>query len=275
MFPVLIDLGTWNLPFIGETPVFLPTYGFLFAISVVAGWSWFARRGRTLGVDPEVQFNLAFYSVLGGLLGAKFLLILLDWRFYFENPRLILGTLRSAGVLVGGVVAGAFVFVYFCRRHKLPTWKLADALAAPLVLAQGIGRLGCWAAGCCWGHATDANHPLAVIFTDPRAGAQTGVPLHTPIVATQLVQMASDLSIAIVVTILWRRRPEPAGTVFWTYVLLYSVGRGMIEFWRGDVNRGLWFGETVSTSQLFAIAGFVAASAILLLGRLNRRPAPA
>ena len=55
MFPVLIDLGTWNLPFIGETPISLPTYGFLFAISVVAGWSWFARRSRSLGVDRHAE----------------------------------------------------------------------------------------------------------------------------------------------------------------------------------------------------------------------------
>lgn len=275
MFPVLIDLGTWNLPFIGETPLFLPTYGVLFAISVVMGWSWFARRGRLLGVDPEVQFNLAFYTVLGGLLGAKSLLILLDWRFYLDNPRMILGTLRSAGVLIGGVLAGAVVFVYYCHRHKLPTWKLADALAAPLVLAQGIGRLGCWAAGCCWGRATDPGTFLATVFTDPRAGAQTGVPLNTPMIATQLVQMASDLSIAFVVTLLWRRRPEPAGTVFWTYVLLYSVTRGLIEFWRGDATRGLWFGQNLSTSQLFAIAGFIAAVVILWVGRRARRAVPA
>lgn len=270
MFPVLIDLGTWNLPFLGETPVFLPTYGVLFASSVVLAWWWFVRRGRELGIDSELQFNLAFYSVLGGLIGAKALLIALDWQLYLENPRLILGTLRSAGVLIGGVIGGSLAFIWYARRNDLPTWRLADALAAPLALAQGVGRLGCWAAGCCWGRHVDADHPFSIVFTDPRAGAQTGVPLHTPLVATQAIQMVADLSVAVVLTLLWRRRPEPAGTVFWAYVLLYSVSRGLIEIWRGDVARGLWFGDSLSTSQLFAIAGVVLASAVLWIGRRSR-----
>jgi phosphatidylglycerol:prolipoprotein diacylglycerol transferase len=271
MFPVLIDLGTWDLPFIGETPIFLPTYGVLFATSVVVCWWWFARRGRELGIDPERQFNLAFYAVLAGLIGAKALLIALDWRLYLANPRLILGTLRSAGVLVGGVTGGALAFVWYSRRYGLPTWRLADALAAPLALAQGIGRLGCLAAGCCWGRAVSADNPLAIVFTDPRAGAQTGVPLHTPLVATQAIQMVADVALAGVLTLLWRRRPEPPGTVFWSYVLFYSVVRGVIEFWRGDVARGLWLGGAVSTSQLFALGGIVVACTVLLVGRRRRR----
>ena len=196
MFPILIDLGTWDLPLLGETPIFLPTYGALFAGSVVLGWWWFGRRARSLVIDADTRFNLPFYTLLAGLLGAKALLILLDWQFYLDNPKMILGTIRSAGVLLGGVIAGAGTFVFYCRRHGLPTWRLADAAVAPLTLAQGLGRLGCWAVGCCWGKATHADHPLATVFTDPRAGSQTGVPLDTPLIAVQPLQMVADLALA-------------------------------------------------------------------------------
>ena len=150
MFPTLIDLGTHDLPLLGEQHLFLPTYGFLFALGVVVSWIWFMRRAKGMGLPEDRLFNLTFYSVLAGILGAKLLLIVVDWRTYVANPVEILGTLRSAGVLMGGVLAGALTFVYYCRRFDLPLWTLADAISAPLVLAQAMGRLGCFSAGCCW-----------------------------------------------------------------------------------------------------------------------------
>ncbi len=108
---------------------------------------------------------------------------------------------------------------------------------------------------------------LAITFTDPVAHQQTGVPLHVPLIATQLMQMVNDLILAVVLTWLWRRRVEPDGTVMWIYVLLYSVSRGTIEFWRGDAQRGMFFGDSISTSQLFALLGIALASIMLFRGR--------
>lgn len=275
MFPTLIDLGTHDLPLLGEQHLFLPTYGFLFALGVVAGWVWFMRRSKAMGLPEDRLFNLTFYSVLAGILGAKLLLILVDWRTYLANPLEILGTLRSAGVLMGGVLAGALTFVYYCRRHGLPLWSLADAVSAPLILAQAMGRLGCFSAGCCWGVPLDASNPLAITFTDAQARAQTGVPLDVALFPTQLAEMSYDLVLVVLLSVLWRRRLKPAGTVFWIYVLLYSLGRGTIEFWRGDVHRGVYFGGLVSTSQLIAVATALMASVILLRAARRRGQADA
>jgi phosphatidylglycerol:prolipoprotein diacylglycerol transferase len=265
--PILIDFGTHDLPILGSTHLFLPTYGVLFALSVVAAWVWFTRRARTLGVDDDELFNLTFYTLLGGILGAKLLLVLIEWRSYLRNPEQLLGTLRSAGVLAGGVILGAFTFLFFARRKGMPVFEMGDAIAAPLIFAQGIGRLGCFSAGCCWGVGTHADNPLAVEFTDPFSGAHTGVPLNTPLIATQLIQAIANLVLAGVLTWLWRRRLQPPGTVFWYYVLSYSLVRGIVEFWRGDVVRGVYFGGAVSTSQLVAIAGVVFATVMLARGR--------
>jgi phosphatidylglycerol:prolipoprotein diacylglycerol transferase len=271
--PILIDLGRHELPFLGEKHLFLPTYGFLFALSVLIGWWWFMRRARSLDLPEDKLFNLVFYSLLAGIVGAKLLLILVDWRTFLLHPREILGTLRSAGVLVGGVIAASATFYLYGKSQGLPVHRLGDAIAAPMALAQGIGRLGCHAAGCCWGVVAGPNNPIAVIFTDPEATLQTGVPLNVARVPTQLIQMTNDLLLALFLTWLWRRRPQPAGTVFWIYVLLYSIGRGVIELWRGDSNRGLYFGELISTSQLFALAGMVLSTAMLLRGLVQRRQA--
>jgi len=271
VFPTLIDLGRHELPLLGERHLFLPTYGFLFAAGVVLAWIWFTRRARTLDVPEERLFNLTFYGVLSGIVGAKLLLIALDWRVYLEHPAEILGTLRSAGVLMGGVATGALTFILYCRRSGLPLWSLADAIAAPLVLAQAVGRLGCFSAGCCWGLRLDASNPLAIVFTDPQAHEQTGVPLGVPLFPTQLFEMGYDLLLAVLLTWLWRRRPRPAGTVFWLYLLLYSTGRAVLEIWRGDTHRGLFLGGAVSTSQLISAAAILLAAFMLARGLRERR----
>ena len=91
MHPFLIDLGVFDVP----------SYGVLFAIGVTLAWVWFARRARTLELPDDVVFNLTFYSLIAGILGAKLLLVAIDWRDYFDDPSLLWGTIRTAGVLVG------------------------------------------------------------------------------------------------------------------------------------------------------------------------------
>ncbi len=269
MFPTLLDFGTHDLPLLGETHLFLPTYGALFATATVLAWWWFLRRGRALGVDEDKLFNLSFYTLLAGIIGAKLTLVAVDWRLYVQHPGELWGTLRTAGVLMGGVIGGAVIFVIYARREGLPLLRLGDAIAAPLALAQGVGRLGCFSAGCCWGVRAGENTPFAVTFTNPVAREQTGVDLNVALVPIQTYQMVNDLLLAGLLTWLWKRRVNPAGTTFWIYVLLYSVSRGILEFWRGDTQRGLYFGESVSTSQLIAVAAAVLAVIPLIRGRLQ------
>lgn len=278
MHPVLIDLGLRDLPLFGPTHLFLPTYGVLFALSALAAWAWFMRRVRTLGVDPDKAFNATFYGLLAGILGAKLTLLAVEWRYYVQNPIEILGSFRSAGVLLGGIALGTVVFIAYARKAGLPYLELGDAIAAPLALAQAFGRLGCASAGCCYGIRLVGRPWYALVFTDPLAAEQTGVPLHVPLFPVQLVQMLNDLVLAGILTWLWhraRRRLEPPGTVFWWYLLLYGSTRAVLEFWRGDVVRGVYFGGHVSTSQLLAMSCVAFAAAMLTLGRMRgQREAP-
>jgi phosphatidylglycerol:prolipoprotein diacylglycerol transferase len=271
--PILIDLGTFDLPLLGETHLFLPTYGLLFAGSVLVAWVWFMRRASGMEIDPDRVFNLTFYALLAGLIGAKLSLVVVDWRYYVSDPANLVGIIRAAGVLMGGVLAASLTFTIYALRTGLPLYDLGDAIAAPLALAQAIGRLGCLAAGCCYGVATDGW--CAVTFTDPAAATQTGVPLNVALVPTQAIQMLHDLALAVLLAWLWRRRIRPAGTVFWIYVLLYSIGRGVIETWRGDAQRGLYFSDAVSTSQILSAFGVALAVTMLILGWLRAREARA
>ncbi len=274
MHPVLFDFGIYDLPFLGSTHLFLPTYGFLFATGALAAWWWFTRRALGLGIAEEKVFNLGFYALLSGILGAKITLLVVDTHGGLPDLAEILSTVRSAGVLLGGVLFGSIAFALYCRHHDLPLLRLGDAAAAPLALAQAVGRLGCFSAGCCYGVP---GRLLGVTFTDPVAQAQTGVTLGVPLVPTQLIQMGSDLLLAGALTWLWRRRIRPDGSVFWWYLLLYGVSRGIIENYRGDTVRGTYsyFGIGVSTSQLLAAAGITLALVMLVRGVVRRRAAAA
>ena len=247
---------------------FLPVYGLFFATAVLVSWGWFARRARALGVADEHTFNLCFYALIAGILGAKLTLVLVDLDLYVEDPWRLVGTLRSAGVVIGGLLAGSLAFIYYARRHGLPLFKLGDAVAAPLALGEAIGRLGCLAAGCCWGvHAREGN-PFAIVFTDPQAiTPELGVPL----VPTQLLHFGANLLLAALLSWLWRQRIEPPGTTFWLYMLLYGVTRSTIEIWRGDAARGLYFGGTVSTSQILSTVAVAFAAWMLVRDRVQVR----
>jgi phosphatidylglycerol:prolipoprotein diacylglycerol transferase len=269
--PILIDFGYVDLPLFGSTHLFVPTYGVLFASAVVIAWAWFLRRARGLGLPEDRLFNLTFFSLLAGILGAKLLLVLIDWQHYLTHPAEILGTIRSAGVLLGGVAAGILTFVIYARRHDLPLFRLGDAIAAPLALSQAVGRLGCFAGGCCWGIPVDPGRWFAVVFESETAHELTGVPLHDPRLAIQLIEAAFDVGLAALLTLLWRKRLEPEGTVFWIYALVYGVGRTLLEEGRGDPQRGLWFGGALSTSQLLSVFLATVAVVMLLRGLVLRR----
>ena len=246
MRPYLIDLGLFRIP----------SYGILFAGGVLLAWIWFTRRARSMDLPEEKAFNLAFYSLLGGIVGAKLLLILIDWRDYLADPALILGTLRTAGVLMGGVLGGAIVFIYYVRKHSLPVVPLLDAVVAPLALAQAFGRLGCFCAGCCYGKVVEHDHPLGVIFSNPDAIAHSRHATDT-LIAVQPLEAGVDLLLVALLTWLWRYRPQPPGLALGAYLLLYGIARFSLEFLRGDSGRGLYFDGAVSTSQLFAVGGML------------------
>lgn len=261
MHPVLweIHLGRFGQFTLG-------TYGLFYAIAFLLAVKLSMAYARREGVDPARMIDLGIWSLLAGIVGAKLLLVLVDFRYYWRHKMEILSNWRSAGVFYGGFLLAIAAGVWYVRRHRLPLAKVADAAVPGLLLAQAVGRVGCLAAGCCYGKATDAR--WAVTFTDPRAQDLTGVPLNVPLHPTQIYHLLADLALlGILVAFYPRKRTD--GVVFWAYVFGYAVLRFGIEFLRGDF-RGEVFGGLLSTSQLIAVVA--AALALFFLIRL-RRPA--
>jgi phosphatidylglycerol:prolipoprotein diacylglycerol transferase len=219
------------------------------------------RLGRREGMDTNRLFDFSTWLLIVGLLGSKVLLILTDWNFYSKNPGEIIswGTFQAAGVFYGGFAAATFFAIWYIRVYHLPMLKIFDIYVPGIALAQSIGRLGCYSAGCDYGKPTASF--LGVIFTNPIAHELTGVPLSTPVYPTQIFESLATLSIFAI--LLWRYgHKKYDGQIFILYLTLYAVARFLIEFLRGDEDRGFVFNHLLSTSQFIAIIALMVAAAM-------------
>ena len=260
MHPRLLTLPTFDLLGRAWGPFTLHTYGVLLAIAFLAGLWVASRQAKRAGMDPSRITDMAVWVLIAGLLGAKLLLVLVDWRYFTTNPGQLMSIFQSGGVFYGGLIGGILVAWWYARRHHLPGWQTADVLAPGVILGQAIGRLGCFAAGCCWG--APAQVPWAVSFTDVYSARAVGTPLDNPLHPSQVYE--SLAAFLIFFFLLWLApRKRFQGQVALAYVGLYSAVRFGLEFFRGDPDRGTWFRGVLSTSQLIAIVLLLGVAVIL------------
>ncbi len=265
MFPRLFTIPAFELA--GRTlgPFTLHSYGVLLAIAFVAGLWIASRQARREGLDGNKVADLAIYVLLSGLLGAKLMLLVVEWRSFSFSMAELLTLLQSGGVFYGGLLLALPVAFWYSRSNGLDAWKTADALAPGVILGQAIGRLGCLCAGCC--HGAPTSLPWGITYTDEYASRTVGVPLGQAMHPVQLYE--SILAFGILWWLLrTAARKRFDGQVVLSYLGLYAVARFALETVRGDVARGLWLGGLVSTSQLVAIG--LLALAAFLWPRLSR-----
>jgi phosphatidylglycerol:prolipoprotein diacylglycerol transferase len=207
--------------------------------------------------------DLGIYLIIAALVGAKLMLIAVDFDYFRHQPRELLSLVRAGGVFYGGLLAALAVGLWLVGRYKLHPWTVADLIAPGIALGHVVGRFGCLLAGCCYGRPTSV--PWAITFTNPAAATNVGTPLNTPLHPTQLYDAGAELLIMGVLLLTEKRgRPFP-GRTFWLYMLLYAISRYIVEIYRGD-ERGMILG--VSTSQFVSI--LIVPLSIIMLLRLRR-----
>ncbi|MBI2878251.1 MAG: prolipoprotein diacylglyceryl transferase [Candidatus Rokubacteria bacterium] len=241
MYPVLIDLGWWQLR----------SYGVFVVVAVVVGAWWSAREARRKGLDPALVYDFASFGGLAGLVGARLYYVLLSQPgYYLARPLEILaiwhGGLAVHGALLGGLLAG----VWFIRRRGLSFWRFADIAAPGLILGQTVGQIACLLNGDTYGKPTTL--PWAITFTDPRAMAPLGVPLHPIEIYELLAYLAAFL-------LVWRvsRRATQDGAATLAYAVGYGITRFGLEFLRGDppVMAGIVVPQAISVLLVAAALG--------------------
>jgi phosphatidylglycerol:prolipoprotein diacylglycerol transferase len=249
---------------------YIGTYGVMIAIGVLAGVLLAVRRGGKEHFKQDVILDLAFFCILGGIIGARLLYIIVYFRAFLEAPLQYLFA-RQGFVFLGGIAGAVAVGTIFIRRHRLPFWQIADVLAPSIPLAHTFGRLGCFSAGCCYGKPVPSwlqflGIRFPAVFDQSGMYVGSGALLdhlnagllppgatHSlPVYPTQLFESGANLLI-FVTLLLVARRKRFDGQLLLLYLLLYSGVRFLVEFLRGDLERGIWF-NTLSTSQILSIA---------------------
>jgi phosphatidylglycerol:prolipoprotein diacylglycerol transferase len=185
--------------------------------------------------------NSFFYTIfLAGFIGGKLFYYLQNPLDYIENPQLILDNISGGFVFYGSFVTIIPFIIWYLKRQQLPVLPMLDIFAITTTIIHAIGRLGCFAAGCCYGAHTQSR--FGVTFPNTH-----GISVH----ATQLYE-ASMLLVLMCFLLVLKRKKQFQGQVFLIYMMLYALGRAILEFFRGD-DRGFVIKDILSHSQLIAL----------------------
>lgn len=229
-------------------------YGLMIAIGILAAYFVGEYRAKKHGLEESHVFNYVIWCVLGGFLGSKILYIITDIKNILANPAIVL-QIADGWVVYGGIIGGVLAAMLYARVKKQNFLEWFDMLMPSVALAQGFGRIGCFLAGCCYGRETDSA--LGIVFHDS-SYAPNGVSLFP----TQL--LSSGLNFLHFAILLWfTGRKKRNGQVGALYLILYSIGRFILEYYRGDLLRGS-VGE-FSTSQFISIFILIAGIAVFAL----------
>lgn len=238
MHPELFSIGNFTIH----------TYGFMIMIGATLGFFYMTNSvKKELGIEREKIQNLAILIILAAFIGGKLFFYLENPSYYFSSFDNMKRNFRTGFVFYGSLLFAIPITVWFFKKEKWPLWPMMDRLAITACIIHGMGRLGCFFAGCCHGVPTDM--PWGVTFTDPVSQAE---PLHTALHPTQLY--SATLIFSILVTLLmFRRHKRFEGQLFFIYIILYALGRGVIEIFRGDEARGYIIDGVLSHSQFISI----------------------
>lgn len=213
-------------------------------ISMILVYLW-AALGVVLGM--HLLFGITNISYWGKLLEAKDFLDFLK-RF---------GAIFSGSVFYGGLLGGLAAGGIAVKRMKLPADIVTDCAAPFIAIMHGFARIGCFFGGCCYG----VEWERGITFTDSIVKSANGVPR----VPVQLFEAGFEFILGGVLWYLLTRSMKTGklqGKLLALYLLIYPVGRFILEFWRGDEYRGFIFG--LSTSQFISIVVFICALGYLI-----------
>ncbi len=215
MKPVLFYIGSRGIP----------SYFILVTIGIIAGFvlCLILAKKQKLNIAETAAFLI--FLLIVSLIGAKLYLIISKLSFFIKNPNTIGEVIKSGGVFYGGLIAGILFSLWYTRLFKIDFKKLGDVLAAPVALGHSIGRIGCFLGGCCYGSL--CSLPWAVEF-----------PGHSsPVHPTQIYESILNFLNFIFLLIIFKKRKFD-GQVFLIYLINYSMIRFIVEFFRGDPERG-------------------------------------
>ncbi len=277
----------------GDVSLPLHTYGLLIATGFIVAIAVAQREARRRGQEAERIGDLAFWVLLAALVGSRLYFIGVNWNDYFGGnawvtfhgariPR-VFAVWEGGLVFYGGFIASALTAWWYMRRAKMPFLPYADTIIPSVSLGHFFGRLGCYAAGCCWGAISDAHVPWLTRFPPASLAYQSFAArpdaarflmpdrLTTrPVHPTQLYEAFGELALFAVLVFAVRPAKRFHGQVLAVWLMAYAVLRTTVEFFRGDLERGVVLG--LGVGQWTSMAIFAAGVMVWAIGRRRKQP---
>ncbi len=233
----------------------IPLYGLMGVVgaAVAAGVAFCLLKKRDINAFDFMC--AAIFIMIGAFLGAKILFILVSLKQIIELRLGFMEIMKGGFVFYGGLLGGFLgVFVY-AKAFKKNLMGYLEICATVLPLGHGFGRIGCFLGGCCYGMEYDGW--LSYTYTE---SLNYATPLNVPLLPIQLIEAACLFVLFGVLLSLFLKTRK--GNVFFIYLISYAVIRFILEFFRGDKERGLLW---LSTSQWISIALLIFVGAYLFI----------
>ena len=231
-------------------PITVYMYGLMIALGFAMALLLCSYRGKKRGLSEDIIWGIFICALIGGMVGCRLLYYIVELPQIMQDPS-ILWNFKNGYVVYGGIIGGVLTSWAYCHRKKANFVSYFDLVMPAVSMAQGFGRLGCFFAGCCYGRETDAWYGITFTHSD---FAPNGVKL----IPTQLISSAGDFLFCGILLWYAAKKPKP-GRVASMYLLLYGIGRFLIEFLRDDYRGSLGI---FSTSQIISF-GVVALGVVL------------
>lgn len=263
MHPTLVKFGSFAIH----------SYGLLLAVAFLAAIQLFLVRGRARGLSEDRLSTLSLWLLVLAIVGGRIFFVVTHWDDYKGDPLAIFRLWEGGLILYGGyalAIAGGILYV---RRAGLSVWRVGDAAAPSMALGIGIGRLGCFFNGCCYGLPTTL--PWGIHF--PPESYSSAVFPADALHPSQLYMSAAGFLLFFALLALDRKR-RFEGWLFWSYIAMDAGLRFLIDFTRHYDETSLLGrigGLSFNMNQLFS-AGLILISFAMLriLGeRAKRAPA--
>jgi len=272
MHPIIYTFPE-SIPIIGGASIY--SYGVMLGLAFISAWYLSLHNANHEGFPYKTTVTAFALAIIFALIGARVAHLITNpstWRMqgFF---RAMFGSKCEGLVAYGGFIGGPLaVWVYIKYVKKADFWSLADCAAPGMCMGLGLTRIGCFLAGCCHGKPTDV--PWGVVFPEGSQAANAfgyGIPVHP----TQLYESLVGWAMLPLALFLYKRR-KFTGQTFLIMISCYAVARFLLEFIRGDTDRG-GFGNhadpALSTSQFIGLVLIVFVIGFYLYRR-KHAPAP-
>ncbi len=233
-------------------PLWINSYGFMIAVGLlIFVYLSYKDKKRAEIISPDLFFNTIFIGLIAAIIGGRILAVISEWKIFSQNFIEIFYPWIGGFSILGTILGILITIPIYLKYYNIPVLPVFDLIAIYAPLMQAISRIGCFLAGCCYGKVAGPNIFWSVIFTNPDSLAPLNIPLHP----TQLYLSLASFLIFLIILSISKKFKYKNGQILFTYLILESISRFTIHFWRADQDP---YSQPIAIGIfIFAIAGLI------------------